>query len=115
MTHRFTLLLLLCALLQSACTGGDAVEVPLSALTSDPQRFDGRQVSTRGTVRGIQEPFHFWIEDERLNRVQLLPPESAQPFVGQEVRVVGRYSYTQREGRRLQVQDLEGLEGKPLE
>jgi hypothetical protein len=112
MTRRFDWLVLLCVL-QSACTGGESVEVPLSALTADPQRFDGRQVSTRGTVRGIEEPLHFWIEDERFNRVQLLPPEAVQPFVGQEVRVVGRYSYTRREGRRLQVHRLEALGGDP--
>jgi hypothetical protein len=107
---RLTLLLVVTAsagaLLQGGCGGAGPSEVPLAVLAAEPRSFDGRLVRTRGVVRSVEEPLHYWIEDADFNRVQLVPPESAEPYLGRDVLVSGRFSYAQRAGRRIEVEDI---------
>ncbi|PWG61913.1 hypothetical protein DEM34_14410 [Spiribacter halobius] len=42
---------------------------------------------------------HYWIEDEDLNRVEIRPGERIAPYVGDRVRVTGRFSYAPDAGR----------------
>lgn len=95
----------------AGCGGGEAREVPLQMLASDPQGFDGQRVTTQGVVRHFETPLHYWIEDEALNRVELFPQETAAPLLGREVRVVGTFRYAPGEGRSLSLETISPLGG----
>lgn len=63
-------------------------------------------VRTRGVVRTFEGPRHYWVEDDRLNRVALEPDELVAPLVGQEVRVVGRFDFDDRKGRIIEIEEI---------
>jgi hypothetical protein len=105
--YDLTFALLASGLLHGCEAGPDgAVEVPLATLAAEPRNFEGRRVVVRGTVRGIEEPLHFWIEDENFNRVQLIPDEAAVPYRDVPVRAVGRFQRGDRGGRELLVEEI---------
>ena len=70
---------LLAALIGLAgCDYSDAPQAaPLRMLAEQPADYDGELVTTAGTVRHFQDPLHYWIEDDDLNRVALKPVELA--------------------------------------
>jgi hypothetical protein len=96
------------AVLLAGCPAEDEtpVEVSLAELVAEQREFDGRDVETQGVVRTFDEPRHYWIEDDHPNRVELLPDEVAEPYVGQEVRVTGRFSYADDRGRVIEVDEI---------
>lgn len=97
------------ALLAVACQGGGAVD--LADLAMDAERYDGRDVTVRGTVvafdteDGAMER-HVVIEDEASNRVELLPIEVAEPHVGDDVEVTGTFSFDPERGRAIEVSSI---------
>jgi hypothetical protein len=100
----------------SACSG-DGEDVPtvvsLAELVADQAAYDGELVTTEGTVRSFDDPLHHWVEDADVNRVELVPDEVAAPHLGAEVRVTGRYTFRDDEGRRIEVERLEVLDDEP--
>lgn len=92
----------------AGCTPGDGIEdVSLAELAASQQQWDGRSVRVRGTVRGFDDPRHYWLEDALINRVGLLPPEVIAPHLGREVTIVGRYTYARDRGRRITITSIE--------
>lgn len=104
---------LLVALLVMGC-GGEAPisEVPLAVLANNPAAHDDSQVATQGVVRHFEDPRHYWIEDQDLNRVELFPHDRVAPHLGEVVRVEGHFRFSTSEGRRLTLQRIERLEGE---
>jgi len=91
--------------------GGDSGprETPLAVLATDSEALDGSRVVTEGVVRHFEEPLHYWIEDEDLNRVELFPHEAIAPHLGERVRVEGAFAFSREEGRRLTLERVEVL------
>ncbi|QTF90858.1 hypothetical protein [Halomonas sp. BM-2019] len=91
--------------------GGDtrASEVPLAVLAGNPEAHDGSRVATEGVVRHFEEPLHYWIEDEDLNRVEIFPHDEIAPHLGERVRVEGEFAFSRGEGRRLTLERVEVL------
>jgi hypothetical protein len=104
--------LLVAALLLTGCAGGPDAPRPvaLADLVVEQDRYDGQLVVTEGTVRTYDRPRHYWIEDDAVNRVELVPPEAAADHVGARVRVRGSFTFRDDEGRRITVEQLEILE-----
>ncbi|MBS9402225.1 glucose-inhibited division protein B [Halomonas sp. TRM85114] len=104
---------LLAGVLLMGC-GGEApvTEVPLSVLANNPAAHDDSRVATRGVVRHFEDPLHYWIEDEDLNRVEIFPHERIATHLGEAVWVEGHFRFSPREGRRLTLESVERLEGE---
>jgi hypothetical protein len=105
-------LLVVIALLAGACDPGPPQRASLEDLTFDPERYEGQEVWTTGTVREFGEDegalvHHYVVEDAGQNRVELQPGERAAPFVGQRVTVTGRFRFDEAEGRVLAVTEIE--------
>ncbi|MCC4309063.1 MAG: hypothetical protein ABGX87_14375 [Alcanivorax sp.] len=91
----------------AGCDYRDAPEgAPLRALAAEPESYQGSLVATSGVVRGFDDPEHYWIEDEALNRVALAPMETARDHLGQRVQVVGTFHYEAGRGRWLEIRSL---------
>ncbi len=105
--------MLLAGLLLLGC-GGEAqvAEVPLPVLVNNPEAHDDSRVVTWGQVRRFEDPLHYWVEDEDLNRVEIFPHERIAPHLGEVVRVEGHFRFSPREGRRLTLGRVERLEGE---
>lgn len=99
-----------CLLFLAACGSDEGVaEVTLSVLAANPASHDGATVATEGVVRHFEEPLHYWVEDQDLNRVEIFPHEEIAPHLGERVRVVGHFEYSTTEGRRLTLERVEPL------
>ena len=92
-----------------ACGGSDS-EVSLANLADYQQGYDGRDVVTEGVVRTFDDPRHYWIEDEDLNRVAIEPDSSVADRVGERVRVQGRFTASPDAGRLIQAEAVSPLE-----
>lgn len=100
----------ICLLMLSACGASDSVsQVPLPVLASNPVAYDGDLVATQGVVRHFEDPLHYWIEDEDLHRVEIFPHDMIEPHLGSVVRVVGRFSFSPSEGRKLVLESVASL------
>ncbi|QEA37762.1 glucose-inhibited division protein B [Pistricoccus aurantiacus] len=95
----------------TACGEERPAEVPLPVLVSQQAEYQNALVATQGVVRSFDNPRHYWIEDEDLNRVEILPQEQIAPYLGQEVRVVGRFGLDN--GRKLTLERLETVDDSP--
>lgn len=93
--------MLLMVTLISGCRGQLTVTVPLSILVNNPAAFDDRQIITQGVVRHFDDPLHYWIEDEELNRVEIFPPQEIAPYLDESVEVEGQFHFSPNAGRRL--------------
>lgn len=93
------------AALLTAC-GGSSGEVTLEELVNHHGAFEGEVVVTRGTVQTVEEPRHYWLEDDEVNRVGLQPDERVSRLVGEDVIVRGRFSYSRDEGRWIRVDEV---------
>lgn len=104
--------LVLTALVLTACglvtTGPRAVT--LAELAADQDRYDGTVVSTEGVVRSFDDPLHYWLEDEDVNRVELVPHDEVAPLLGEEVRVVGEFTFSQDQGRLITVDRIDPID-----
>ncbi len=103
---------LLITTLMTGCRGQQAVTVPLPILVNNPAAHDGRQVITYGVVRHFNDPLHYWIEDDYLNRVEIFPHQQIAPYLGEAVQVEGRFHFSPREGRRLILERVDQLESE---
>lgn len=97
-----------CLLLLTACSG--ATEVSLANLVNQQNSLDGRAVRTQGVVRTFDEPRHYWIEDEQLNRVSVEPDAAVRDLVGERVEVSGRFTVSREEGRKIHAQQVNRLD-----
>lgn len=95
-----------CALLLTAC-GTNSGSVTLETLVEMQSEYNGERVATRGVLRTFDHPRHYWIEDDRLNRVALQPEDQLPPLVGRTVRVVGTFSYSPSTGRIITIERME--------
>lgn len=93
-----------------ACGASGPTAVSLAELVADQERLDGQLVVSEGTVHTYDDPRHYWIEDDEVNRVELVPHEVVGELVGARVRVTGRYHYRDDRGRLIEVDDLQVLE-----
>ncbi len=84
--------------------------VTLAELAADQDRYDGTVVSTEGVVRSFDDPLHYWIEDEDVNRVELVPHDEVAPLLGEEVRVVGEFTFDRDQGRLITVDRIEPID-----
>lgn len=102
------LLATLCLAVLVGCgRSSDPTEVSLAELAERPAAYNGRVVRTRGTVRGFDDPRHYWLEDENMNRVGLIPVDRVAPHLGRQITVLGQFSYARDQGRRLRVGTIE--------
>ncbi|MGC3872894.1 hypothetical protein ACPF7Z_06450 [Halomonas sp. GXIMD04776] len=93
-----------------ACADDRPAEVPLSILALQQAAYEDKHVATQGVVRTFETPRHYWIEDDGLNRVEVLPQERIAPYLGKRVRIIGRFHYGQNEGRKLEIERIEALD-----
>ncbi|MDR5906156.1 hypothetical protein [Franzmannia qiaohouensis] len=93
----------------SGCGGEGSREVPLYVLAGEGSAYDGERVVTQGVVRRFEDPLHYWVEDQDLNRVELFPHDAVAEHLGEQVRVSGTFRLGERGGRRLTVTRLETL------
>ncbi|WP_048305813.1 hypothetical protein [Halomonas sp. PR-M31] len=93
-----------------ACADEKPAEVPLSILASQPAAYEDKPVATQGVVRTFETPRHYWIEDEGLNRVEVFPQERIVPYLGEQVRIIGRFHYGQKEGRKLEIEHIVAID-----
>lgn len=101
--------------LLAGCGGQEkASQVPLAMLVSSSADYDDRQVITSGVVRRFEDPLHYWIEDSAFNRVEIFPQQTIAPYLGKSVRVEGHFRYSDSEGRRLALGDVELVAGQVL-
>ena len=96
-------------LLLAAC--GQPSAVPLRSLAADSAAHDGEQVAVVGTVAEFTAgdaatKRHLVLQDNSQNRVQLVPLEAAEPHIGANVRITGRYSFDPERGRRLEIEEI---------
>lgn len=82
------------------------VDVTLATLANEEASYEGRQVRTEGVVRTFESPRHYWIEDAYPNRVALEPADVAAPLVGEEVEVVGRFTFDEETGRVITIEEI---------
>ncbi len=96
--------------LMTGC-GGEPADVPLAHLAADQEAYDGRSVSTRGTVVAIEDApgsqEYFVLEDNAGNRVRLLPDATASRHVGESVVVTGDFGFEPNGGRQLHADAIE--------
>ncbi len=92
---------LVMALWLSGCSEKPPSEVSAAFLLLHSETYQGRQVILEGWVRGMQDPEHYWLEDDQQRRIALHPAQTAQPFLDQPVRVTGRFNADLQRGRRL--------------
>lgn len=88
----------------AAC--GDAGPVTLAQLTDQQAAFDGSEVVVEGRVAMIDDPRHYWIEDDDFNRVGLQPPDAVSDLVGEQVTVQGTFTYSPEAGRSIRVNEI---------
>ncbi len=98
-------------ILAVGCAGGSTqTEVSLARLATDEQAYLGETVQAVGTVRVFGEDAsarHYVIEDDQQHRVALVPGQEAVSFVGQRVKVVGRFDFSDTSGRLIRVDSIE--------
>lgn len=75
--------------------------VELAELRRAPERYDGRAVAVTGTLRAFDDPAHFWVENDALDRVGLEGGRELRALVGWTVDVRGTFRYDRRAGRRI--------------
>ena len=92
----------------AACGGddnGEPKDVPLADVVADQDSYNGDTLRLQGTVVGFEEAVeHYVIEDENQNRVELVPTDQAAEYEGQEVSVVGRFTFADDQGRRIEIE-----------
>lgn len=96
-------------LLTFTSCGGDGprpTELRLAELVRFADRYDGEVVVTTGIVRMFNQPEHYWIQDEELNRVRIRPQSAVSEFRGEWIRVVGRFEYDPSTGRVIEARDV---------
>lgn len=108
---RAVLIVVSCVLALVGCADGNGIrDVTLAELADNSQRWDGHEVRVRGTVRGYDDPRHYWLEDAFINRVGLQPPQAIAAHLGREITVVGHYTYARDRGRQITISTIEAFD-----
>lgn len=108
---RSALALVVFLLVLAGCGGEPTpTRLELADLARFTEQYNGERVSTTGHVRSHPDPEHYWLEDEDLNRVAVHPDRAVKALVGARVRVVGRFRYSQEQGRAIEADEVEALE-----
>ena len=107
-----SLLLLMVMLLGVGCDDAEPVATNLAALSAFQQDFNGRHVIVSGTLRTFDNPRHYWIENEALNRVALDVANlegnlDLASLTGLELVVQGTFRYDPAAGRRVEVLEVQ--------
>ncbi|MCE8019951.1 glucose-inhibited division protein B [Halomonas sp. MCCC 1A11036] len=102
-------MVVLALLALTACSdrGEEVRQASLAVLVNQAEQLDGSRVATQGWERHFEDPLHYWIEDEDLNRVEIFPHERIAPHLGETVRVVGVFEYSSTKGRRMTLESVE--------
>ena len=87
----------------SACGGERVSPVTLEQLAVSAPAFNGELVETEGVVNRFDDPEHYWLEDGAINRVAVTPGSAVRDHLGENLRVVGRFSYHPEEGRKIEI------------
>jgi hypothetical protein len=108
--------LLLASLLLVLVACGGPAAVSLEELALDPDAHEGAEVITIGTVLEFDESDgalerHIIVEDLDQNRVRLVPIEAAEPFIGADVEVSGRFFFEPERGRTIEVDEIREARG----
>lgn len=98
--------------LLGACSD-TTTEIPLATLVEQQAEYNGQTLSTSGIVRTFEEPRHYWIEDDDLNRVAIEPDEAVSDYLGERVRVTGDYRADRKTGRVLEATEVIVLDSGP--
>lgn len=98
--------------LLGACSD-TTTDVPLATLVEQQAEYDGQTLSTTGIVRTFDEPRHYWIEDDDLNRVAIEPDEAVSDYVGERIRVTGDFRADRETGRILEATQVTVLDAGP--
>lgn len=83
--------------------------VTLERLVAEQDDLSGRRISVSGRVVTFDEPdgtVAFVLEDERQNRVLLLPAAAMDGHTGEQVVVTGKFEFDPEVGRVLRVGEL---------
>lgn len=100
------------ASLVSACSNdAGPVKATLAEIVAQQEGYDGLLVETRGFVRqfGSAEGatrLHYVVEDDKANRVALVPNDLAGRYTGQEVVVIGSFRFSEQEGRSIEIERI---------
>lgn len=78
-------------------------ERTLSQLFAQQEAYDDRLVVTEGVLRMHTPPRHYWVEDDDNHRVEIRSDGDLNPFLGERVRVAGRFHYGREAGRSLEL------------
>ncbi|MDP8931139.1 MAG: hypothetical protein M3O70_21840 [Actinomycetota bacterium] len=102
-------------ILAVACAAGRSTptEVSLARLATDEQAHLGETVQAVGTVRVFGDDAtarHYVIQDDQQHRIALVPGQEAASFVGQRVKVVGRFDFSDTSGRLIRVDRVDSIE-----
>lgn len=87
--------------------------VTLSRLVAEQDDLAGRRLTVAGRVVPFEEPdgtVSFVLEDDRQNRVLLLPAALADGHAGEQVVVTGEFDFDPAVGRVLRVEEIRPLE-----
>lgn len=103
------LCLAMAAVMLSACSEPEPVQINLAALREYQGELDGRRVVVSGTVRGFDDPRHYWLENDDLDRVALEGADGLADRLGQTVEVRGVFLYDSDAGRRIEVDQLRSV------
>jgi hypothetical protein len=108
-------LLALAAVVLSACGAGGsgAQEVTIAELVEDQEGYDGDLVVVEGVVHRYDDPLHYWLEDDAVNRVEVEPHGAVEERVGESVRVRGEYHFRPDQGRVITIAELEPIGDAP--
>lgn len=101
-------LLAVLAVVSAACSGPRTVA--LEDLAVEMDRYDGQEVVTHGVVAefgGDDVDPYFVVQDERPNRVRLVPTHLAEPHAQSMVEVAGTFEYDPNSGRVIRIDRIE--------
>lgn len=97
-----------------ACGPSNVTLDRLVADQDDQDDLAGRRVTVAGWVVPFEEPdgtVSFVLEDDRQNRVLLLPTVRVEENAGEQVVVTGEYDFDPEVGRLLRVEEIRPAEG----
>ncbi len=103
-----TLVVAAVALLGIVLAGCASPHRSLADLVAHQETYDGRVVTTSGTVRRFEDPSgpYYVLEDADGNRVEVTPASSVEGRVGEVVSVTGRFSIEPMQGRVIAVDSV---------
>lgn len=90
------------------------LDVTLDRLVAEQEDLAGRRVTVAGMVVPFEGPdgtVSFVLEDDRQNRVLLLPTVRVEDHAGEEVVVTGEFDFDSDVGRLLRIEEIRTVDG----